>query len=322
MTKKVFFSCWLWLALGFSTVMAQTLLLTVTVPGTDGSLFLVSAIPAEVTGSVTAKGFEHRLKGAGTWTIVSAAGVFEANIKGLPTGTHEVRAFAEVSGQGTLYSRTNIVMVVCDCGEPIINYNTCNASASGIIPAGVEINGVIWATRNVDMPGTFAETPLDAGMFYQWNRNIGWSSTDPMINSNGGTTWDNSFPPGALPINMPWIRANDPSPTGWRVPTRAEVQSLVNTEKVNYTMITVNGVVGGCFTDISTGNSIFLPAAGFRHQDGWLQNFEVAGFWHGKYWTGLSTDGNGGRDFSVYDSGASIFWSFTRNGQNVRSVAE
>ena len=57
---------------------------------------------------------------------------------------------------------------------------------------GVVINGVKWATRNVDIPGTFAANPEDAGMFYQWNRKIGWTCGEPMINSNGGTMWDNS----------------------------------------------------------------------------------------------------------------------------------
>ncbi|MDR1808976.1 MAG: hypothetical protein LBR34_01040, partial [Prevotella sp.] len=61
---------------------------------------------------------------------------------------------------------------------------------------GVVINGVCWATRNVDAPGTFAETPESAGMFYQWNRSLGWSSSNPLVNSNGGTTWDNSAPSG------------------------------------------------------------------------------------------------------------------------------
>ena len=32
---------------------------------------------------------------------------------------------------------------------------------------GVVINGVRWATRNVDMPGTFAPTPESFGMHYQ-----------------------------------------------------------------------------------------------------------------------------------------------------------
>ena len=40
----------------------------------------------------------------------------------------------------------------------------------------VVINGVRWATCNVDAPGNFAANPEDAGMFYQWNRKVGWSA--------------------------------------------------------------------------------------------------------------------------------------------------
>jgi len=38
---------------------------------------------------------------------------------------------------------------------------------------GVVINGVKWATRNVDKPGTFVANPEDFGMLYQWNRRVG-----------------------------------------------------------------------------------------------------------------------------------------------------
>ena len=34
---------------------------------------------------------------------------------------------------------------------------------------GVVIDGIRWATRNVDTPGTFANAPSEAGMFYQFN---------------------------------------------------------------------------------------------------------------------------------------------------------
>ena len=93
---------------------------------------------------------------------------------------------------------------------------TCEVTVmpKGPVEVGMLINGIRWATRNVATPGTFVTHPEDAGMFYQWNRKKGWSSTDPMINSNGGTTWDNSFPEGDG-----WEKTNDPCPTGWRVPT-------------------------------------------------------------------------------------------------------
>ena len=85
------------------------------------------------------------------------------------------------------------------------------------------INGIRWATRNVDVPGTFATSPESAGMFYQWNRRIGWSSIEPMIDSDGGTLWNRSVPAGRW-----WYIENDPCPIGWRVPTRSELNSLVS----------------------------------------------------------------------------------------------
>ena len=120
-------------------------------------------------------------------------------------------------------------------------------------PDFVEINGIKWATSNVDMPGTFAANPEDAGMFYQWNRITGWSSTDPMISSEGGTVWDNSFPTGTT-----WETANDPCPTGWRVPTMAEFQSLGDADNV-WTTVPADGRIFG-----SGENTIFLPAVNAR----------------------------------------------------------
>ncbi len=45
---------------------------------------------------------------------------------------------------------------------------------------GVEINGITWATSNVDASGTFAQKPEDAGKLYQWNRSVAYS-----INGSG-----------------------------------------------------------------------------------------------------------------------------------------
>ena len=140
---------------------------------------------------------------------------------------------------------------------------------------GVEINGVIWATRNVDKPGTFAAKPEDAGMFYQWNRKVGWSSTEPMINSNGGTTWDSSNPEGNS-----WEKANDPCPPGWRVPTYEEQISLIVSGS-EWTAL--NGVTGRYFG--SGENLVFFPAAGDRYVvNGWCRGVGEVGI----YWSGTS----------------------------------
>ena len=136
---------------------------------------------------------------------------------------------------------------------------------------GAVINGVKWATRNVATPGTFVANPEDAGMFYQWNRKVAWPATGDVSN------WNTTSPAGTA-----WEKANDPSPAGWRVPTSDEIETLLESDKVLYERTVVNGVNGGIFTDMATGNSIFLPAAGFRDNgDGSL----ILADENGDYWS-------------------------------------
>ena len=178
----------------------------------------------------------------------------------------------------------------------------------------VLINGVKWATRNVDMPNTFAAKPEDAGMFYQWNRTLGWSSTDPMENSNGGTTWFGTNPSGTT-----WEAANDPSPAGYRVPTSEELESLLDENHVTNVWTTENGVAGRQFTDIATGNSIFLPAAGFRFSDyGTLYSAGTSGF----YWSSTEDNTNLAYDLFFNNGRAEWTYDFKSDGFSVRPVAE
>jgi len=142
-----------------------------------------------------------------------------------------------------------------------------------IVPEdGVLINGVVWAKYNVGAPGTFVNSPEDAGMFYQWNRKIGWSTTNPMINSDGDNTWNSSVSIGDI-----WEKANDPCPLGWRMPTLQELQQLVD---MGSEWDTVNGMAGRIF---GTGsNSLFLPAAGYRLNS----SGALVGAYNGNYWGG------------------------------------
>ena len=130
---------------------------------------------------------------------------------------------------------------------------------------GVVINGVRWATRNVDAPGTFAETPESTGMFFQWNRKRGWASISTV------TGWDNTTPTGTA-----WQIENDPCPPGWRVPMQSELESLHNTGS---TIATWNGVNGRFYG--TTPYQIFLPATGIRTNIGM---YGRAGEWGG-YWS-------------------------------------
>ncbi|MDR1679486.1 MAG: fibrobacter succinogenes major paralogous domain-containing protein [Prevotellaceae bacterium] len=185
---------------------------------------------------------------------------------------------------------------------------------------GVKINGVTWATRNVEDVGTFADTPESPGCFFQWNRKTAWSATTPeadiAIGEAGG--WDNTVPEGTA-----WLKANDPSPLGWRIPTLDEIRSLLDTDKVSNEWITQNGVVGRKFTDKTTNASLFLPAAGYRlRENGMLSNAGVYGF----YWSSAQYEGYPGTHAcSLYfeDSFAASWHGDNRHrGQLVRSVVE
>jgi len=181
----------------------------------------------------------------------------------------------------------------------------------GITDDGVIIGGVKWATRNVGTPGTFAVNLESAGWLYQWNRNIGWSAIDPLINSNFSLSYDNS-----VPQSENWIAENDPCPCGWRVPTLSEIFSLWGHGE----WATINGVNGRKFTDTNTGNSIFLPFAGHRDINGTLNDTN-----RGWYWTSNMSDDNPAfliiTDDNDFGEGWAV-WYDGRYGQSVRCVAK
>jgi len=206
-----------------------------------------------------------------TWT--SSNSTIATVVNGTVTAVKEGTATITVTTTDGGYKATCTVTVTKKPDEPDPN-------------EGVVIAGVTWATRNVDMPGTFAAKPEDAGMFYQWSRKIGWSSIDPMINSDGGNTWSDFYP------NDPtWATANDPCPQGWRVPTHEEQKSLVNSGIGEWT--TLNGVNGRFFG--SGNNKVFLPAAGFR---GGSSGNLVAQNNYGSYWS--NTRANTAAAYDLY----------------------
>jgi len=174
-------------------------------------------------------------------------------------------------------------------------------------PQGVVINGVRWATRNVGAPGTFASSPCDYGEYYQFNK----GTTDFLLYDD---YWNSVYA-----NSDSWLPANDPSPSGWRIPTSDEIQKLLDPNYVTYEWIDNNGLTGGEFTDKATGNSIFLPAAGFLGFDGALR---YAGY-NSDYWS--STVNHADNDaYGLLNSGDTHWLDYYDRsfGFSVRPVAE
>ena len=180
----------------------------------------------------------------------------------------------------------------------------CTARVRIIPENSVLIDGVAWATHNVDMPGTFTRNPEDVGRFFQWNRSRAWTSMDAI------TSWDNSIPEGTT-----WERENDPCPEGWRVPTENELRSLRNSGGA---WVTVNGRNGKRFFS-DGGRSIFLPAAGsLRHTDGSLWNSTT----HGQFWSSTQVSATRGRTFSFFQTHSALSDPIRSTAASVRCVAE
>jgi len=189
-----------------------------------------------------------------------------------------------------------------------LEVNTTQPQGNSVIDPGVVINGVKWATRNIDAPGTFAATPESPGKFYQWNRKKAWATT-----GNITTDWDSSSATGTI-----WEKANDPSPAGWRVPTLNEIEKLLDKTKVKSERTTQNGINGVTFTDKNTGHSIFLPAVGHRTKSDEVY-VNISG-----YWSSTGTDGAACLVLDLY----SCYWMDGMHGYgrdegfSVRSVAD
>ena len=98
------------------------------------------------------------------------------------------------------------------------------------------------------------------------------------------------------------------------MPTKAEFEELYNNTTVTWTQ--QNGVYGRLFT-ASNGNSLFLPAAGYR--DGSSLNYAGS---DGYYWSSsLYTDSPNGAWLLEFDSGSYYMNVSIRDyGQSVRPV--
>ena len=130
-------------------------------------------------------------------------------------------------------------------------------------------SGLLWATCNIG-----AENPEDYGDYFAWGETepkdyYDWSTYQYCNGSyNTMTKYCNrsSFGYNGFTDNLTTLQPSDDVATanwgdGWRMPTRAELQELL--DNTTMTMTTQNGVNGRLFT-ASNGNSLFLPSAGYR----------------------------------------------------------
>ena len=173
-------------------------------------------------------------------------------------------------------------------------------------PEGVVIDDIRWATRNVDMPGEFADDPESAGRLFQWGTLNGavhhWAATEEV------TGWNSSN------NRVAWTPANDPCPPDWRLPTSTELTNLRNQPSTWTEREGVNGRLFG-----TAPNQLFLPAVGFRaNLNGTLNG---VGTW-GYYWSSTESGTSNAMNLRIVNTGSNMFAGNRAFGFSVRCVAE
>lgn len=255
---------------------------SIVVTGIASDITATSAIiSAEITSggdlSVTSRGFVYGTSESDlsqTVTVDGSLGLYMATLNDLiPNTTYYYKAYA-TNVLGTAYG-------------DIMTFTTEMATTTGSLNGHDWVDlglpsGTKWATCNVG-----ASTPTAYGNYYAW----GETTTKSSYTEDNYTYSSN---PTTLPSNKDAATANWGG--GWRMPTSTEMQELIDNCTVTWT--TQSGVNGRLFTG-SNGNSIFLPAAGYRLGS----ELSYAGS-RGYYWSSsLYTDNEGSAWLLYFYSG-------------------
>ena len=154
-------------------------------------------------------------------------------------------------------------------------------------------SGTLWATCNIG-----ASKPEEYGSYFAWGETVGYFggkttfnwSTYKWCNGSYGTQtkYNTSSSYGTVDNKTELELADDAAYVNWgkqwRMPSHEQFEELINSNYTNTTLTYWNGVVGLVITSKKNGNSIFLPAAGYR--DGTSLDYA-----DGLYWSRtLSTD--------------------------------
>ena len=223
---------------------------------------------------------------------------------------------------------------------------TCTVTVIPAIPSAVDLglpSGIKWASFNVG-----ASAPEKYGDYYAWGE------TEPYYSSQNPLTWKEGKTAGYTWNSYKWCMGSETTMTKycsnssygyngftdtkaildpeddvahmqlggkWRMPTFEEWCELRN--GCTWTWTTLNGVNGDLITSKTNGNSIFLPAAGYRDDTILHSVGSLGGYWSSSLYTY-------GRPYDacfVYFSSDGVlsmdFFNYYRHcGQSVRPVSE
>ncbi len=201
------------------------------------------------------------------------------------------------------------------------NYFSGDEKTHEVVDLGLSVK---WATCNLG-----ASNCYESGNYYAWGelspKDFYYSTNYKYCNCSDNAKWcydDSHYTKYNSQDNITVLEAEDDAATviygsGFRMPTQAEYQELIN----NCTW-TYDSVNKGCIATASNGNCIFFPASGYLDGTDFC-NLGVDGY----YWTStLSTwSVDNAYDFhfgsGFYDAGTLNFYGRAR-GRTIRAVLD
>ena len=180
-------------------------------------------------------------------------------------------------------------------------------------------SGLRWATMNVG-----ATNPKDYGNYYAWGEfatktTYNWSTYEYANGSEATLTkYNNSSSYGTVDKKTTLEEADDAATQkwggNWRMPTIDEWDELL--KNCDCTWTTLNGV-NGYEVKATNGNSIFLPAAGYRYGDVLNGAGSLGGYWSSSLYKGNPSVALGAKFNS---DNSDTFYGSRRYGLSVRPV--
>ena len=177
----------------------------------------------------------------------------------------------------TTYDVTDVDSVTFESNKTYLGDGVYLINGHKFIDLGLP-SGLLWAETNIG-----AKTAADDGNYYAWGE------TDTKSTYNESTYFDSNYTTYSISGKTTLEKQHDAAYVNWgsscRMPTDDEFGELHNSEYCTWTwssMTTSDGssINGYQVTSVKNGNSIFLPASGYRNY-GRLYDH---GSW-GDYWS-------------------------------------
>ena len=254
-------------------------------------------------------------------TVVGTGNYAEGNTCTLIATANEGYTFANWTENGSQVSTNATYTFTVNADRTLVANFTYNGGGDhAYVDLGLP-SGLLWATCNVG-----ANNPEDYGDYFAWGETTPKETYDwttyQYCNGTSGTLTKycnkSNYGYNGFTDDLTTLLPEDDAATAnwgsdWRMPTNEEWQELYN--NTTHTWTTQNGVNGRLFT-ASNGNSLFLPAAGYRSSG--LVNAGSGGhYWSSSLYTGSPNDA-----WSCYFYSGN-FYVFNRSrcyGQSVRGV--